>query len=139
VERMEEIRLEALRALTILAVHDEEFRREMWDDPEGTLDRYGFALNDPEMAQVNNFFYAVLGEGYVLSMAGVTSLDSTSYSRWLRSGRGNAPSRRGHRVCKSARGGSWSHATSRSAASTSSLLSAWRSSRHPPLTTCVPS
>jgi hypothetical protein len=31
----------------------------MWDDPEGTLDRYGFALNDPEMAQVNNFFYAV--------------------------------------------------------------------------------
>jgi hypothetical protein len=67
---------------------------------------YGFALNDPEMAQVNNFFYAVLGEGYVLSMAGVTSLDSTSYSRWLRSGRGNAPSRRGHRVCKSARGGS---------------------------------
>jgi hypothetical protein len=59
VERMEEIRLEALRALTILAVHDEEFRREMWDDPEGTLDRYGFALNDPEMAQVNNFFYAV--------------------------------------------------------------------------------
>jgi hypothetical protein len=58
-EGMEEIRLEALRALTILAVHDEEFRREMWDDPEGTLGRYGFALNDAEMEQVNNFFYAV--------------------------------------------------------------------------------
>ena len=30
-ERGEEIRLEALRALTILAVHDEEFRREYWN------------------------------------------------------------------------------------------------------------
>jgi hypothetical protein len=59
VERREEIRLEALRALTILAVHDEQFRQEVWDDPEGTLDRYGFALNDSEMAQVNNFIYAV--------------------------------------------------------------------------------
>jgi hypothetical protein len=58
-ERGEEIRLEALRALTILAVHDEEFRREMWDDPEGTLERYGFALSPAEMAQVNNFLYAV--------------------------------------------------------------------------------
>jgi hypothetical protein len=59
VERMEEIRLEALRALTILAVHDEQFRRGIWDDPEGTLKRYGFDLNDPEMSQVNNFLYAV--------------------------------------------------------------------------------
>jgi hypothetical protein len=58
-ERGEEIRLEALRALNILAVHDEEFRREMWDDPEGTLERYGFALSPAEMAQVNNFLYAV--------------------------------------------------------------------------------
>ena len=58
-ERMEEIRLEALRALTILAVHDEQFRRGIWDDPEGTLKRYGFDLNDPEMSQVNNFLYAV--------------------------------------------------------------------------------
>ena len=58
-ERGEEIRLEALRALTILAVHDEEFRREMWDDPEGALDRYGFSLSAAEMAQVNNFLYAV--------------------------------------------------------------------------------
>ena len=52
-ERGEEIRLEALRALTILAVNDEEFRREMWDDPEGALERYGFALSPAEMAQVN--------------------------------------------------------------------------------------
>jgi hypothetical protein len=58
-EGMEEIRLEALRALTILAVHDEHFRRGIWDDLEGTLARYGFALNDPEMAQVRNFIYAV--------------------------------------------------------------------------------
>jgi hypothetical protein len=59
VEPMEEIRLEALRALTILAVHDEQFRYDIWDDLEGTLERYGFALNEPEMAQVNNFIYAV--------------------------------------------------------------------------------
>ena len=58
-ERGEEIRLEALRALTILAVHDEEFRREMWDDLEGALDRYGFALTAAEMAQVNNLINAV--------------------------------------------------------------------------------
>jgi hypothetical protein len=59
VEPMEEIRLEALRALTILAVHDEQFRYDIWEDLEGTLERYGFALNEPEMAQVNNFIYAV--------------------------------------------------------------------------------
>lgn len=58
-EGMEEIRLEALRALTILAVHDEQFRLGIWDDLEGTLGRYGFALNDREMAQVRNFVYAV--------------------------------------------------------------------------------
>jgi hypothetical protein len=59
VEPMEEIRLEALRALTILAVHDEQFRRSLWDDPDGTLKRYGFDLTEPEMAQVNNFLNAV--------------------------------------------------------------------------------
>jgi hypothetical protein len=72
VEGMEEIRLEALRALTILAVHDEEFRREMWDDPEGTLERYGFALNDTEMAQVSNFLYAVRESVDVDLFAGLT-------------------------------------------------------------------
>ncbi|HKH59086.1 MAG TPA: hypothetical protein VKA20_11180 [Rubrobacter sp.] len=56
---MEEIRLEALRALTILAVHDEQFRRGMWDDLEGTLTRYGFALNDQELEQVRNFVFTV--------------------------------------------------------------------------------
>jgi hypothetical protein len=59
VDNMEEIRLEALRALTILAVHDEEFRRGMWDDLEGTLTRYGFALNDQELEQVRNFVFTV--------------------------------------------------------------------------------
>jgi hypothetical protein len=58
-DNMEEIRLEALRALTILAVHDDEFRRGMWDDPEGTLTRYGFVLNDQEMEQVRNFVFTV--------------------------------------------------------------------------------
>ena len=71
-ERGEEIRLEALRALTILAVHDEEFRREMWDDPEGTLERYGFALNAAEMAQVNNFLSAVRESVYVDLFEGLT-------------------------------------------------------------------
>jgi hypothetical protein len=59
VEPMEEIRIEALTALTILAVHDEQFRRGLWDDLEGTLERYGFALNDQEMVQVRNFIYGV--------------------------------------------------------------------------------
>jgi hypothetical protein len=58
-EGMEEIRIEALRALTILAVHDEQFRLGLWDDVEATLERYGFALNDRELAQVRNFVYAV--------------------------------------------------------------------------------
>lgn len=58
-DNMEEIRLEALRALTILAVHDEQFRRGMWDDLEGTLTRYGFALNDQELEQVRNFVFTV--------------------------------------------------------------------------------
>ena len=55
-----EIRLEALRALTILATHDDEFRRGVWDDLEGTLARYGFDLSDQEMAQVRDFRDAVV-------------------------------------------------------------------------------
>ena len=31
----------------------------MWDDPEGALERYEFALSPAEMAQVNNFINAV--------------------------------------------------------------------------------
>jgi hypothetical protein len=59
-EGMEEIRLEALQALTVLAIHDEQFRRGVWDDLEGTLTRYGFALTDQEMAQVRDFRDAVV-------------------------------------------------------------------------------
>jgi hypothetical protein len=58
-EGEEEIRLEALKALTVLVIHDDQFRREVWDDPEGTLTRYGFALNDREMARVRNFRDAI--------------------------------------------------------------------------------
>jgi hypothetical protein len=54
-EGREEIRLEALRALTTLAIHDDQFRNEVWDDLEGTLTRFGFALNDQEMMKVRNF------------------------------------------------------------------------------------
>lgn len=57
-EDMEEIRLEALRALTILAIHDDQFRNGLWEDLEGTLTRYGFVLNEREMTQVRNFIYA---------------------------------------------------------------------------------
>jgi hypothetical protein len=55
-----EIRLEALRALTILATHDDEFRRGVWADLEGTLARYGFDLSDEEMARVSDFRDAVV-------------------------------------------------------------------------------
>jgi hypothetical protein len=57
-ERREEIRLETLQALTILAIHDEQFRTGLWDDLEGTLARYGFVLNDREMDQVRSFTHA---------------------------------------------------------------------------------
>ena len=53
-EGYEEIRLEALRALIALATHDDEFRRGVWEDLEGTLARYGFALSEQEIAQVRN-------------------------------------------------------------------------------------
>ena len=43
-----------------MATHDDEFRRGVWDDLEGTLTRYGFALRDQEMAQVRNFRDAVV-------------------------------------------------------------------------------
>jgi hypothetical protein len=59
-EGMEEIRLEALKALTILAIHDDQFRNGLFDDLEGTLSRYGLVLNDPEMTQVRNFIYAAV-------------------------------------------------------------------------------
>jgi hypothetical protein len=59
VERGEEIRLETLSALTTLAVHDRQFRYGLWDDLVGTLERYGFDLNEQEMTQVRNVIYAV--------------------------------------------------------------------------------
>jgi hypothetical protein len=49
---MEEIRLEVLKALTILAIYDDQFRRGAISDLEGTLRRYGFVLNDQEMGRV---------------------------------------------------------------------------------------
>ncbi len=58
-EHQEEIRLEVLKALTVLAVHDDQFRHSIWEDLEGTLARYGFVLNDRELAQVRDFIYAV--------------------------------------------------------------------------------
>jgi hypothetical protein len=52
---------EVLKALTILAMHDEQFRSGVFDDLEGTLTRYGFALSDQEMAQVRTFRDAFVG------------------------------------------------------------------------------
>ena len=60
-EGQEEIRLEVLKALTILAMHDEQFRSGVFDDLEGTLTRYGFALSDQEMARVRTFRDAFVG------------------------------------------------------------------------------
>lgn len=70
---MEEIRLEALKALTILAIHDDQFRGGIWDDLEGTLKRYGFALNDREMAKITNFRDAVVDSIEEDVMAGLRS------------------------------------------------------------------
>ena len=49
---MEETRLEALKGLTVLAIHDDQFRRGAMDDLEGTLRRYGYDLTDQEMERL---------------------------------------------------------------------------------------
>ncbi len=58
-EGREEIRLEALKVLTNLAVNDDQFRHGLWDDLEGTLSEYGFDLNDRELAQLRHLIRAV--------------------------------------------------------------------------------
>ena len=72
-EGTEEIRLEALRALTTLAIHDDQFRNEVWDDLEGTLTRFGFALNEQEMMKVRNFRDALAESIEVDVIAGLAS------------------------------------------------------------------
>jgi len=72
-EGTEEIRLEALRALTTLAIHDDQFRSEVWDDLEGTLTRFGFALNEQEMIKVRNFRDALAESIEADVIAGLTS------------------------------------------------------------------
>jgi hypothetical protein len=49
---MEEIRLEALKGITVLVIHDDQFRRAAMDDLEGTLRRYGYDLTDQEMERL---------------------------------------------------------------------------------------
>jgi DNA-binding PadR family transcriptional regulator len=49
---MDEIRLEALKGLTILTIHDDQFRRAAMEDLEGTLRRYGYDLTDQEMERL---------------------------------------------------------------------------------------
>ena len=48
-EGREQIRLEALRVLTDLAVRNDQFRHGLWSDLEGTLTSYGFTLNNQEI------------------------------------------------------------------------------------------
>ena len=55
----EQIRLEALRVLTNLAVNDDQFRHGLWHDLEGTLTAYGFDLNARELAQLRRLMRAV--------------------------------------------------------------------------------
>ena len=49
------IREEALRGLTILAIHDPRFLSGVVSDPEDTLSRYGFNLTEDEWGVVRNF------------------------------------------------------------------------------------
>ncbi len=45
----------ALRALAILSMNDPQFLREARTDLEGTLETYGFALNDQEMGEARTY------------------------------------------------------------------------------------
>jgi hypothetical protein len=54
-----QIRLEALRVLTNLAVNDDQFRHGLWNDLEGTLSAYGFDLNNRELAQLRHLIRAI--------------------------------------------------------------------------------
>jgi hypothetical protein len=58
---MGEIRLEALKGITVLAMHDDQFRRGAIDDLEGTLRRYGYDLTDQEMQRLRNAHEEVSG------------------------------------------------------------------------------
>ena len=60
---MEEIRLEALKGLTILAIHDDQFRRGAISDLEGTLGRYGVVLNEQEMERIRGAQAELESEG----------------------------------------------------------------------------
>ena len=50
----EELRLETLKGLTILALHDAQFRRGAIADLDGTLERYGYDLTDQEMDRLRS-------------------------------------------------------------------------------------
>jgi hypothetical protein len=58
---MEEIRLEALKGLTILAIHDDQFRRGVMDDLDGTLRRYGYDLTGQEMERLRDAHRRIAG------------------------------------------------------------------------------
>jgi len=58
---MEEIRLEALKGLTILAIYDDQFRRGVMDDLDGTLRRYGFDLTGQEMERLRDAHREIAG------------------------------------------------------------------------------
>jgi hypothetical protein len=58
---MEEIRLEALKGLTILAIHDDQFRRGVMADLDSTLRRYGYDLTGPEMERLRDAHRQIAG------------------------------------------------------------------------------
>lgn len=60
---MEEYRPGVEQALTILAMHDQDFVKSVRADPESALWMYGFALNAAEMRFVRDY----LGENSELS------------------------------------------------------------------------
>lgn len=58
---MEEIRLEALKGITVLAIHDDQFRRGVIDDLESTLRRYGYELTGQEMERLRRAHRDIAG------------------------------------------------------------------------------
>lgn len=57
-EGSEQIRLEALKVLTDLAVNDDRFRSGLRHDLDDTLTSYGFDLNEKEVAQIRKLVRA---------------------------------------------------------------------------------
>ena len=68
VEYPPEVRVDLLRQLAELAMGDEVFRKAALDDLDGTLERYGYALNPEELALVHRFRTSLADAGVDLDI-----------------------------------------------------------------------